>query len=629
MAEHLIKDIEFVECDFCKKHFEKLDNRHLKKHNITLIEYRQKFPNSPTKTKERYTKDLVDNEKRQKARKEKPQFVKRKCWNFKNCGNEVDNVNINIGKISVICNECKEKNLFHPKVIEHKNRMSEQAKELNKNSDVIKKRTKTLRNRTPEEIKQFKNKRENTLIEKDGEEWKQIQYEKTKAGMIRIHGDEHALNIDKFIEKAQNTHFRKTGYVHYMDDPKNVKKVFESRGPKQKEITKKTVETNIERYGGSGPMCDPSIINKANKTRLKGFLPKLYLFLEKVNLKLLDEYEDAYAYNKYQCLKCKTVFESNWNQIQQGRDCPSCNNKFKPSKAENEIYTYLQSLGITNISRNDRHLIKPYEIDLLLQDQKLGIEHCGLYTHREDVLRRTRKKMNDIRTYHCYKLDQCQKQGYQLLTIFEDEWLFKQDIVKAMLKQRVGKNNNEQIYARNCEIYEITFETKRDFLKEFHIQGNDNSQIMLGAFSKEGDRLVAIMTFSKPSIAKGSGIQTKGHWELNRFCTDYNFRVPGVAGKLLSHFKKNFEWVHIYSFADRRWSSGNLYHQLGFTLTTDVLKIKPNYWYVDCNKLQRLHRFGLRKTKDDPKDMTEQMLRVSQGYKLIYDCGNLKFTLDK
>ena len=207
--------------------------------------------------------------------------------------------------------------------------------------------------------------------------------------------------------------------------------------------------------------------------------------------------------------------------------------------------------------------------------------------------------------------------------------LLKNDIVKSMLKQRLGLNISKQVYARKCEIFEITYETKRDFLNKFHIQGNDNSRIMLGAFSKVEGELVAVMTFSKPSIAKGSGKQIDGHWELNRFCTDSNYRVPGVAGKLLKHFQRNFSWIYIYSFADRRWSSGNLYNTLGFTLESDVDKIPPNYWYMDSTNLKRLHRFTLRKTKDDPKDIPEKMLRVSQGYNIIYDCGNLKYSILK
>lgn len=623
---NIVENEEKVFCPLCtdKKTMKQITASHLKKHNLTIQEFKEQYPDCYLIHPQLQEKMIIARAKGKK-RKEGT-LVNKPCWNFKNCHNEVK-VNINVGNKNITCDECRSRNLFHPDFIKQKERLSKQAQKLNKDPLIIDKRTKSLLNRTPEEIKSWKTKRENSLIEKDGENWKEIQLEKTKTGMFKTYGKQFALQVDEFKEQAQRTHFIKTGYIHYMNDPENVKKHFEDRD--QDEITKRTIETNIKKYGGRSPMCNPSILDKANKTRLKKFLPKLYIFLEKVKLKLLDEYIDCYIYNKYQCLKCNAIFESNWNQIQQGRHCPSCNNKFKPSKGENEIYTYLQSIGLSNIIRSDRNLIKPYEIDILLPEQKICIEYCGLYTHRTDVLRKTRKKMNDIELYHSYKHDQCQKQGYQLLTIFEDEWLFKKDIVKSMLKHRMGKNNNiEQIYARKCEIFEINFRTKRDFLKKYHIQGNDISQIMLGAFDKKEDRLVAVMTFSKPSIAKGSGKQIKGHWELNRFCTDYNFRVPGIAGKLLSHFKKNFDWNYIYSFADRRWSSGQLYYQLGFTLITDPLKITPNYWYTK-DGLVRIHRFTLRKTKDDPKDVTEKMLRVSQGYKIIHDCGNLKFTLNK
>jgi len=286
-------------------------------------------------------------------------------------------------------------------------------------------------------------------------------------------------------------------------------------------------------------------------------------------------------------------------------------------------------LGIKNIITNDRTILKPYEVDILLSDYKLCIEYCGLYTHSHDVLEKTRKTITDKKYYHLYKLNECNKHGYNLITIFEDEWLFKKDIVKSMLRQKLGLNTSIAINGRDCTISEITPNAKRDFLNKFHIQGNDKSEIILGAFSKHSE-LVAVMTFSKPNIAKGSRIKKEGHWELNRFCTNANYRVRGIASKLLKYFQRNYEWTYIYSFADRRWSSGDLYYKLGFALENDPLKIKPNYWYIDTNNLKRTHRFALRLTKkNNPKRMTEQMYRVSQGYGIIYDCGNLKFSIQR
>jgi hypothetical protein len=83
-------------------------------------------------------------------------------------------------------------------------------------------------------------------------------------------------------------------------------------------------------------------------------------------------------------------------------------------------------------------------------------------------------------------------------------------------------------------------------------------------------------------------------------------------------------WKELYSYADLRWSTGNLYRQLGFNCDE---KIRLNYWYIDVNKVKRIHRFTLRKKPDEPKDIPEHVLRIAEGYKIIWDCGSLKFSL--
>lgn len=618
-------DNETVYCPECsdKKPMKQITHKHLKKHNITIEQFKIKYPNCflihPNKEEK-----LKEKRKEAKNKKDKL-LIEKPCWNYKNCNNKVL-VNINVGYKNTTCSGCREKNLFHPDVIKNKQRLSKQAKKINKDFDIISKRTKSILNRNEEEKKQTRIKRRQTMKKKYGSNWRKLQFEKTKQSMLKNHGFEFALQIDKFKKQAQKTTFEKYGVEHIMKDPNVVDKIFTKRN--QEEITKNTIITNIKKYGGNSPMCDINTKKKAEITRSKNFIPRFNKFLETVDLVIQDEYVDCYTYNTYYCKKCKNTFKSNWNQIQQGRLCSSCQNKFKPSNGENEIFNFLQSIGINNILRNDRNLIKPYEIDLLLPEQKICIEYCGLYTHREDVLKSTRRTLDDHRYYHIYKLDSCLKHNYILLTIFEDEWLFKTHIVKEMLKQKLMKNNCQKINARDCKISIISPNIKRDFLNSYHIQGNDKSQVMLGAFSKE-DILVAVMTFSKPNISKGQKKQLDGYWELNRFCTNYNYRIPGVAGKLLKHFQRNYNWFYIYSFADRRWSTGNLYFKLNFNLESNIEKIIPNYWYLDQNNLKRMHRFALRKTNKDNTILTEKMYRIAQGYGIIYDCGNLKFSIKK
>ena len=92
-----------------------------------------------------------------------------------------------------------------------------------------------------------------------------------------------------------------------------------------------------------------------------------------------------------------------------------------------------------------------------------------------------------------------------MIHIFEDEWLFKKEIVKSRLLNLIGKTPNK-IYARKCEIKEISSKDSVKFLEENHIQGNVNSKIRIGLFYN--DELVSLMTFG--SLRKNLGPDSKG-----------------------------------------------------------------------------------------------------------------------
>jgi hypothetical protein len=143
------------------------------------------------------------------------------------------------------------------------------------------------------------------------------------------------------------------------------------------------------------------------------------------------------------------------------------------------------------------------------------------------------------------------------------------------------------------------------------------------------------MTFSAPRVALGqknkSSTDKQGVWELSRFCTDVKYRIPGIASKLLTHFKRTQpDWWQIYSFADKRWSVGNMYTILGFKLTTDN---PPSYFYVVDGV--RKHRWNYRKDnlkkilpQYDPK-LTEYANMEMHGFWRVWDCGTLKFEMNR
>jgi hypothetical protein len=183
------------------------------------------------------------------------------------------------------------------------------------------------------------------------------------------------------------------------------------------------------------------------------------------------------------------------------------------------------------------------------------------------------------------------------------------------------------IYGRNTTIKEIKKKEVEKFLKENHIQGYTNSKIKIGLFYN--DELISVMTFGNKRIALGDKNITNNDFEMIRFCNKLNTVVIGGANKLLKHFIKTYKPHTIISFADRRYSNGNLYYKLGFEF---VGKTKPNYWYFHKNSLHRQHRFNFRKNKlveeGFDKNKTENEIMTNRGYLRIYDSGNLKFIMN-
>ncbi len=326
---------------------------------------------------------------------------------------------------------------------------------------------------------------------------------------------------------------------------------------------------------------------------------------------LLSNFESS---KKKLVLKCEKghVFEMRWNDFQQGHRCPICMQSI--STGEQEIFNFLKSYFL-DVYNRDRKLISPKELDIVIPSKKVAIEYCGLYWHSE--------QMGKERYYHFNKWKQCKDRGYQLITIFEDEWLNHKDIVLSRLSNILKIPNQETIFARKCKIKEIDSKTKNKFLDANHIQGKDRSRIKLGAFFD--DRLISVMTFSVPSIAKGKKFK-EDVFELNRFCSEQGIICTGIASRLFKYFIKKYKPKEVYSYADIRWSTGKLYSNLGFYFDGYSA---PNYWYI--YKYKRIHRFNFRKNVLDRKliefnpDLTETQNMNNNGFTRVWDCGNLKF----
>lgn len=381
-----------------------------------------------------------------------------------------------------------------------------------------------------------------------------------------------------------------------------------------KNIKGKAKQTMLEKYGVENPYQNEEIkarmIEKKRETALKDTLKHL----NQANLTIVDNFksynysEQNKEYSILRCDICGNTFEYKFNHVKDlDNACPYCK-ETKASRGELEIGEFVKSLGL-EFKSNDRTLINPLELDIVIPDCKVAIEYDGLYYHSES---------NKNKLYHLDKTNRCDKFGYRLVHIFEDEWINKESIVKSRLKSILGLVKN-RIYARKCTVKHIDSEICNKFIDKYHIQGTVSASVKLGLYYKT--RLVAVMTFGKPRFNK------KYSWELLRYCTVANFNIVGGASKLLAAFRKEYGGT-IITYADKRWSQGNMYKKLGFKELKDSA---PAYYYwKSYNRYSRVkfqkHKLPNLLEKFDP-NLSELENMLANGYRRIYDCGNKVFEL--
>jgi len=280
---------------------------------------------------------------------------------------------------------------------------------------------------------------------------------------------------------------------------------------------------------------------------------------------------------------------------------------------QRSIVAFLKECGVVNVVEDDRKLIKPKQLDIVLPDHRIAIEYCGLYWHSTSQPRITP-------TYHKAKYDACQKQGLQLITIFSDEWLLKRELCERKLKALLNLGQSSRVFARKCTVAAVSTAIKQKFFEENHIQGDGPSSANYGLFDSTGT-LVACMGF----IVSSNGQQVT----LNRYATAVS--VVGGFSKLLAHAtQQNKMWRKIISFADLRWSVGKLYEKTGFTLEATI---PPDYQYTKGD--ERHHKFNFRHkhllrrlgSKYDPT-LSETANTARAGWFKIYDCGKQRWVMN-
>lgn len=424
------------------------------------------------------------------------------------------------------------------------------------------------------------------------------------------YGTRCVLSSDAIREKTTNTLQKKYG----------VSNVFQLDTVKQK-----SAQTNLQRYGATNwkssqaylnniiPDADKAIAYDSFKSDIRSYISANYV-----------ESPTIYQLSQDFGVKPATIYP---HIVEQG--CQDCV-RYYESTMESEVKNFLLSLDPNiQIIMHDRTVISPYELDIHLPDYNFAIECNPTYTHNSSCGAYNREEPLP-KNYHAIKSQMALSAGIEIFHIFGYEWVNASDVIKSMIKTRLGFVET-RIYARNTHIAEIPYMEACAFLDTNHRQGFTPTKICLGLRLNSDNTLVSLMTFNPLKAHQGHREADFNDWELSRFCNLRNTVVVGGASKLFKYFVSNYEFEKLVSFSDIAHTSGRLYQILGFT---QVSVSAPSYVWVHLKtdayyKRTACMKNKLKKLFNDPtidiEHLTEKQIMESHGYVQVFDSGLIRW----
>ena len=429
------------------------------------------------------------------------------------------------------------------------------------------------------------------------------------------------LSQEEVLKKFNKVHKDKYDYslVEYINRDTKVKIICPEHG-----VFDQNPSSHWNGYGC--PHCSKENYKENNPQILSQF--KVLSQFQKVHQDKYDyslfEYNGNNIKSKIICSE-HGVFEQVPMTHKIGVGCPQCK-----TNSKEEFLIYLFKEYNINYIYNDRNLIKPLEIDILVPDFNFGIEHNGLLFHSYGISNWSATDNYDKldKRKHLLKTIEMEKNKYQLFHIREDHLLNenKKDIWKSILLNKCGISHKKD--ARKLQVIDLSNHNSftKEFLENNHLQGHCNALIQLGLQDTKTGAIYSIMTFGKSRFNKNI------EYELLRFCNLKFHNVRGAASKLLKTFERMYKPSSIISYANRDWSQGNLYSKLGFRYSHTS---EPNYIYTNVNTIEIISREKTKKHKLKDflesrnlifkEELSERDNMILNGFRIYYDTGNLVY----
>lgn len=446
-----------------------------------------------------------------------------------------------------------------------------------------------------------------------------------------------SANSDKVRQKTVQTNLKRYGHQHsFCSEP----------------IKAKIKQTNLERYGVDSPFKSEEIQHKIKQTNLERYGFEVASKSDKAKQALKEHWDNLSAEQKQQILdkrsqtnlekfgfevasKSKNVrlklSSAITNKVKDGWTPQTEESKDKRRITMIRRYGVPYKIGVPkqskpakkfkalleahNIKYQEEVSIGNFRVDFVVGN--VAIEINPTATHNDSFNPYNGKAKT--KDYHLIKTKEYKSFGYKCIHVWDWD---KFESILNLIKPK------ETIFARKCQIREVSKSEADEFLREHHIQGTIRAQLVrIGLYY--GDNLVQIMTFGKPRYNKNYD------WELLRLCSHSDFKVLGGASKILKHFRQSNEGS-IISYCDKSKFDGGIYEILGFSLLKDNPPSK--HWAKPYRTLNPAHftdNFVRQKGFDNifgtsfGKGSSNDELMRSAGFLSVWDCGQSSYVLDK
>lgn len=309
-------------------------------------------------------------------------------------------------------------------------------------------------------------------------------------------------------------------------------------------------------------------------------------------------------------------------------------------RSQTRLTEMVQALVPDSTVLSDDRTVLPStkELDIVVPSHRLAIEFNGIFSHSEQAVFETHSKPLP-HNYHADKTCEAREQGYQLVHVWEDDWLHRRELVMRACAHRLHAVDRlpdvlpdinplacERLYARKLTVRTVPGDVARRFWQDNHLQGPVNCSVNIGLYDQDGI-LRALLGVGRKN--HGSRVSLpEGTWDIQRYATLGT--VVGGFTRLLAHAETLLP-VHTWtSWSDNDISDGGMYRAAGFTLDK---RQGASYSYVGLTTgWERVHRSTYTKQRfiDDPDlvyepGQTEHEAALANRLYRIYDAGKTRW----